>query len=67
MKIDMRKKILSIRDTDKRKRKIESKLTSIKVFKQMSIMKLKNDFDEEKVLQAIINEEIKKKKLKERR
>jgi hypothetical protein len=28
---------------------------------------LKNDFDEEKVLQAIINEEIKKKKLKERR
>jgi hypothetical protein len=67
MKIDMRKKTLSIIDIDERKRMIQSKLTSMKVLRQVLIMKLKNDFDEKKVLQIIINEEEEKKKLKEKR
>jgi hypothetical protein len=66
MKIDMRKEILNITNTDEKKRMIQSKLTSIKMLRQMSIMKLKNDFNEEEILQAII-EEMKKKKLKEKR
>jgi hypothetical protein len=67
MKIDIKKETLSIIDIDERERMIQSKLTSMKMLKQVFIMKLKNDFDEKKVLQTIINEEKEKKRLKERR
>jgi hypothetical protein len=66
MKIDMRKKTLSITEIDERKRMIQSKMTSVNVLKQIFIMKIENEFDEEEALQTIINKN-EKKKSKEKR
>jgi hypothetical protein len=66
MKIDMRKEILSVIESDEKKRMIQFKLTSIKVLKQMSIVKIEEEFDEKEALQIIIDEEVEN-DLKERR
>jgi peptide deformylase len=66
MKIDMRKRILSIIETNERKRMLHFKLTSIDVLKQMFIVKIEKEFDEEETLQTIINEDVEKKSKKRR-
>ncbi len=68
MKIDMRKRIMSITRTDKKKRMIQTQLASKKILTQMLIVEIENEenFDEEEALQTIIDEETRK-TLKERR
>jgi hypothetical protein len=66
MKIDMRKRTPSIKDIDEKKRMIQIKLVSMNVLKQMSIVKIEDDFDEKETLQTIIDEEVEK-SLKKRR
>jgi hypothetical protein len=66
MKIDMRRKTLSITKIDERKRMIQSKMTSMNVLRQILIMKIENEFDEEEALQTIINESEKKESKKRR-
>jgi hypothetical protein len=68
MKIDMRQRIMSIKRTNERERMIRTQLISKKMLTQVFIVKVKKkkDFDEEKILQAIIDEETKEKLKKER-
>jgi hypothetical protein len=66
MKIDMRKRILSITRTDERKRMLQSKLTLIEMLKQILIMKIEKEFDEKKTLQVIIDEKVEKESKKRR-
>ncbi len=62
MKIDMKKNIMSIARSDEKKRMMHTQLTSKEVLTQVSIIEIEDEdsFDEKKVLQAIINEEMKK-------
>jgi hypothetical protein len=66
MKINMRRETLSIIETNERKRMLQFKLTSIDVLKQMLIIKIEKEFDEEKILQAIFDEDVEKKAKKKR-
>jgi hypothetical protein len=66
MKIDMKKKILSITRTNERKRMLQSKLTLVEMLKQIFIMKIEKEFDEKKILQVIIDEKVEKKSKKRR-
>ncbi len=69
MKIDMRQSIMSIKETNEKKRMIRTQLISKEVLTQVLIVKIKEEkeFDEKEALQTIINEEMNEKKLKERR
>jgi hypothetical protein len=68
MKIDMRQRIMSIKETDEKERMIRTQLISKKILTQISIVEIEKEegFDEEETLQAIIDEETKE-ELKERR
>ncbi len=68
MKIDMRQDIMSIKRTNEKRRMIRTQLTSKEILTQVFIVKIekKEEFDEKKTLQAIINEDMKD-ELKERR
>jgi hypothetical protein len=66
MKIDMRKRILNIIETNERKRMLHFKLTSIDVLKQVLIVKIEKEFDEEKILQTIIDEDVEKRSKEKR-
>jgi hypothetical protein len=59
MKIDMKKETMNIIKIDEKKRMIHIQLASKKVLAQILMIEIKKEknFDEKKVLQAIINEE----------
>ncbi len=63
MKIDMRKNTMSIIETNEKKRMIHTQIASKEVLTQVLIIKIENEkeFDEEKALQTIIDEEAKRK------
>ncbi len=68
----MNKEIMSIARTNEKKRMIHTQLASKKILTKVSIVEIKDekDFDKEKTLQIIIDEETKKKikkKLKDKR
>jgi hypothetical protein len=64
----MRQDIMSIKRTNEKRRMIRTQLTSKEILTQVFIVKIekKEEFDEKKTLQAIINEDMKD-ELKERR